>query len=255
MSEATAPGDFLRLAGFPVLRSTAEALSQRIVDAVERGTQTVLFFANTNFVVQCAPLRERILREPGIVIANDGIGLDIGAWLMHRRRFVENLNGTDFVPSLLARLQRPVYLVGAGPGVALRAAERLRTLHGVGVVGTCDGFDGIADPERLVAAINASGAEVVLVALGNPAQERWILDNRDRLDAKLLVGVGALFDFLAGDKSRAPDPIRRLRLEWLYRLYLEPRRLLRRYTLDVMRFLVLCTRDRVGVSPAHAARR
>lgn len=240
MNEVAARAELLPIAGFPVLRSTAGALSLRIFDALRRGEQAVLFFANTNFVVQCAPLRDRIITQRNVVIVNDGIGLDIGAWLLHRRRFLENLNGTDFIPPLLAQAKRRVFLLGARPGVALRAAEELRGRYGVTVVGACDGFEGLADPERVVAAINAAGAEVVLVALGNPAQERWILDHRDRLDAKLLVGVGALFDFLAGDKPRAPELVRRVRLEWLYRLALEPRRLLRRYTIDIARFLALC---------------
>jgi beta-1,4-glucosyltransferase len=92
----------------------------------------------------------------------------------------------------------------------------------------------------LVALINRSQAEVVLVALGNPMQEEWILVNRQALDAKVVVGVGALFDFWGGYKPRAPQLVQRLRLEWLYRLCLEPRRLLRRYTLDILMFLLLC---------------
>ena len=240
MSDVANRTECLPIAGFPVLRSTAGVLSLRVLEALRRDEQVVLFFANTNFVVQCAPLRERIVAQRNIVIANDGVGLDIGAWLVHRRRFLENLNGTDFIPPLLVQANRSVFLVGARPGVALRAADELRRRHRLTVVGACDGFDGIAEPERLIATINAAGAGVVLVALGNPVQERWILDHRDRLDAKLLIGVGALFDFLAGDKPRAPDLMRRMRLEWLYRLGLEPRRLLRRYTVDIARFVVLC---------------
>ncbi|MDT3670964.1 MAG: WecB/TagA/CpsF family glycosyltransferase [Aromatoleum sp.] len=239
----TSEVEMLPIAGFPVLRTTAGALSQRLLEALERGEQAVMFFANTNFIVQCTPLRERIVAAPNVVIANDGIGLDIGAWLVHRRRFVENLNGTDFIPALLAQAKRRVFLVGARPGVAARAADALRGLPGLTVAGSCDGFEGMSDPHRLVAQINASGAEVVLVALGNPGQERWILDHADRLDAKLLIGVGALFDFLAGDKPRAPALVRRLHLEWLYRLGLEPKRLARRYTVDIARFLLLCVVD------------
>lgn len=238
----------LPIAGFPVLLETAGTLARRVVCALDRGERVMLLFANTNFIVQCAPLRERLLREPGLLIANDGVGLDIGAWLVHRRRFVENLNGTDFVPPLLAQVRRRVFLVGGRPGVAARAAERLRAEYRLSVVGACDGYADVAEPEHLTRVINETGAEVVLVALGNPLQERWILDNRARLDAKLLVGVGALFDFLVGDVARAPEWVRRLRLEWLYRLSLEPRRLMRRYTVDIARFLALCIAARRGAA-------
>jgi len=229
----------LWIAGFPVLHTSAPELSARVLAALARGEQTLLFFANTNFIVQCAALR-RQMHGPDVLIANDGIGMELAARLFHRRRFIDNLNGTDFIPPLLAEAKRRVFLLGARPGVADLAAARLVEHYGVAVAGVRDGYAGTADPERLVGEINASGAEIVLVAFGNPLQEQWILRHRDRLDARLLVGVGALFDFLSGEKSRAPALVRRLRLEWLYRLGLEPRRLARRYTLDIVRFLLLC---------------
>lgn len=231
--------EILWLGGFPVRRGRAPDLLRRLLQALDRGEQTMLFFANTNFIVQCGALRRRMLGG-NVLIANDGVGLDLAARLVYGKGFVDNLNGTDFVPRLLAAARRPVYLVGARPGVAERAAARLRAEHGVEVAGICDGYTGTARPERLVAAINSSGAEIVLVAMGNPLQEQWILDHREDLGAHLLIGVGALLDFLAGDKPRAPQLIRRVRLEWLYRLCLEPRRLLRRYTVDIVRFLALC---------------
>jgi 2-beta-glucuronyltransferase len=244
--EATAPPAFLPIAGFPVLGYTQRQLTDRLVMQLARKEQTCLFFANTNFVLQCATLLEQ-LNRPGMLIANDGLGMDIAARLAHGRPFPENLNGTDFVPPLLARIRRPAFLVGGAPGVAERAGERLRTTCGVPVVGVCDGFTG-AWRWDLSHRINASGAEVVLVAMGNPQQEEWILSHRRFLEARLLIGVGALFDFLAGDKPRAPAVVRRIRLEWLYRLSLEPRRLLRRYTLDIIRFLARCWSHRgVGI--------
>jgi beta-1,4-glucosyltransferase len=74
------------------------------------------------------------------------------------------------------------------------------------------------------------------VAFGNPLQEKWILRHREALEVPLIFAVGALFDFLSGTASRAPQFIRRARLEWAYRLVQEPRRLFRRYTIDTLRF-------------------
>jgi beta-1,4-glucosyltransferase len=90
--------------------------------------------------------------------------------------------------------------------------------------------------------INASGADIVLVALGNPRQEEWIRQNMGALNANLLVSVGALLDFLSGGVRRAPMWVQKIRFEWLYRLAQEPQRLLRRYTVDIARFLYLCLR-------------
>src|SRR5690606_3804597 len=164
---------------------------------------------------------------------------DIATWLVHRQKFPENLNGTDFVPAYLhsVRDRGRVFLFGGKPDVAVRASRVLHHDFGVNVVGTCDGYDQGRNAAQVVAAINDAQANVVLVAMGNPAQEQWILANRDKINAPVLIGVGALLDFLAGDKPRAPKLIQQLRLEWLYRLCLEPARLLRRYTLDIAVFL------------------
>lgn len=232
----------LALGGFKLIRTTDQELKQQLQQRLEQGEQTALFFANTNFIVQCQGLQDDMAQ--GTLIINDGIGVDIGTWLVHRTRFPQNLNGTDFIPAFLHSIQQQgrVYLFGGKPGIALRAAQTLRTEFGVDVVGTSDGYSQGRDTHALVEQINNSGANVLLVAMGNPLQERWILEQRKHLKVKLLLGVGALVDFLAGDKPRAPDWIRSMRLEWLYRLCLEPARLARRYTLDIAVFLALCLR-------------
>ncbi|WP_411699812.1 WecB/TagA/CpsF family glycosyltransferase [Conyzicola sp.] len=237
--------DALVISRFDVLSTTPDRLAGRLLEAVDERRRVALFFANTNFVVQCRFL----LEAPGeveTVIVNDGLGMDVAAMLVHRRRFAHNLNGTDFTPFLFERAGRPlrVFLLGARPEILERAVEHARTTLGQNVVGSSDGFEGAADSAALGRRINAARPDVVLVAMGNPLQERWIVEHAPHLDASLFIGVGALFDFWAGGKSRAPDAFRRLRIEWLYRLGLEPRRLARRYTIDIAVFLRQCLRDR-----------
>jgi beta-1,4-glucosyltransferase len=234
----------LWLGGYRLHQTSSEALCAELLDALDTGHKRQVFFANTNFVVQCRPLRAR-LRAASVRVVNDGIGMDLAAALVHGRRFAENLNGTDFIPWLATRSQRPLrfFLLGARPGVALQAGRRLEQELGQQVVGTCDGYDGYAGAGAgLVDAINASGADVVLVAFGNPAQEAWILDHCDACDAPLMFGVGALLDFLSGDARRAPSWVRSLHLEWLFRLAHEPRRLFKRYSWDLARFFLICLR-------------
>lgn len=236
----------LPIGGLAVQALTYDTLVRRIQTAVDAGRQTSLFYVNSNLVNKCEPIRDA-LNGPDVILVNDGIAMDIASMLVHRRRFPENLNGTDFTPALLAdnarTSDRPwrVFLFGGKPGIAGRAADKLRESK-VQVVGASDGYN--RDNETLVRKMNESGADVVLVAMGNPLQEQWILEHRHKLNARLLVGVGALLDFLAGDKPRAPMTIRKLHLEWAYRLSLEPSRLLRRYTLDMLVFLTRCGRHR-----------
>ncbi len=237
-----ADNSYIPLGGFPLLKTTGEELLAELRNRFHHGQQTALFFANTNFIVQCQALRDEMTTDT--LIINDGVGIDIATWLIHRTRFPENLNGTDFTPELLHQLgsSAKVYLFGGKPGIAERAAQNLRTQN-IHVVGVSDGYGQARNQNQLRQTINDSGANVLLVAMGNPLQERWILEERKQLNATLLLGVGALLDFLAGDKPRAPDLIRKLRLEWFYRLCLEPGRLIRRYTIDIFRFLSLCLRE------------
>jgi beta-1,4-glucosyltransferase len=235
----------LAIGGFRVLSTTRERLAARLLEGLAQGRQHVLFFVNTNLVVKGRALLA-YQDDPGVLLVNDGIGLDIAARWQHGERFVSNLNGTDFTPYLLGAAPQPlrVFLVGGRPDIVRRAAAHVSDKLGGVVVGTCDGYGGVRDTPDLDAHINASGAQVVLVAMGNPIQEQWIIDHRGALDAKILLGVGALFDFWAGDKVRAPKLVQRLRLEWLYRLAQEPSRLLRRYTWDILVFLRECHKHR-----------
>jgi len=231
------------LGGFSILSITANALIQQLATALDTGEQHTLFFANTNFIVKCQSLQTQMLTHNTLII-NDGIGLDIATWLIHREKFPENLAGTDFIPQYFATVgnKARIFLFGAKPGIAIRAASALMENCEVNIVGTCDGYQQASDSKKLIAEMNAAKANIILVAMGNPAQEKWILENRHQLDAPVLVGVGALLDFLAGDKPRAPNLVRKLRLEWFYRLCLEPTRLMRRYTIDILVFLTLCLR-------------
>lgn len=170
----------------------------------------------------------------------DGSGLQIAA-RMHGARFVENLNGTDlFLPLCEAAAARgmSVYFLGSQEGVAAAAAARACELvPGLRIAGTRNGYFSNADDGDVIAAINASGAGIVLVAMGVPTQDVWIARNRHRLAASLVLGVGAQFDFWSGRVQRAPMLLRKLGCEWCWRLLLEPRRLAKRYLIGNFRFM------------------
>lgn len=142
----------------------------------------------------------------------------------------------------------PVYLYGGRSAEALALLEsRLRERHpGLRIAGSfMPPFRDLtaAEEQDVVRDIDASGARVVWVGIGQPKQERWMLGMRPRLSAPLLVGVGAAFDFHAGLVSQAPRWMQRSGLEWLYRLSREPRRLWRRYARYNPRFLAAFARQ------------
>ncbi len=230
------------LAGYPICSTTAVSLNSYLQLRLDASKKTALLFANTNFVLKCLALRSW-LSNSDIVLVNDGIGLDLAAFLLYRQRYTENLNGTDFVPYFLGNCTVPkrVFLLGAKPGVAEKAGVVIEEIYHHVVAGSLNGYEKM-ETSYVLKKINASCPDIVLIAMGNPLQEEWIRDNMHALDAPMFVGVGALFDFLSGGVARAPLWVQRIRCEWLFRLCQEPRRLIRRYTLDIVVFLVVCLR-------------
>lgn len=228
--------------GVPFTLLSFEQAVGRIETILRRPGPTihvVLANAHTlNLATDDAPYGD-VLAQAELVL-RDGVGVELAARLAGARPG-HNFVGTDFVPALLrvlgARAEGvSVYLLGGRDGVALEAAHRLRRqIRGLRVVGVGAGF---GDLDAAVARIRAASPDVLLVALGNPLQEEWIHRHRDELGAGTAIGVGALFDYLAGRVSRAPKWVLRLRGEWFFRLIHEPRRLWRRYVVGNPRFLV-----------------
>ncbi|MFA6593990.1 MAG: WecB/TagA/CpsF family glycosyltransferase [Candidatus Buchananbacteria bacterium] len=159
----------------------------------------------------------------------DGFGLVLAARLFHRRR-LPRVTGADLSGNLLkGKLpSAKIYLLGGAPGVA----EAIRTKFVFnGIVGAEDGgkinADGkiLEDNGAVIARINSSGANILLVAFGQVKQETWIAENLPWLPGiKVAIGVGGTFDFLTGRVPRAPEWMRSIGLEWLYRLIKEPKR-------------------------------
>jgi beta-1,4-glucosyltransferase len=197
-------------------------------------------FANTNLVNCCFADRSLAEKLRNFLVLNDGIGLTIASYLTVGRGFRENLNGTDFTPALLEALPSTtrVYLLGSRPPAVKKAAAKFERDRAVTVVGYCDGYSLGERKDTILQEIDALAPDILLVALGNPLQESWIAEHGPKLRVPVLIGVGALFDFESGESIRASLFVRKMRLEWLFRLLSEPRRLGRRYTIDIAYFVI-----------------
>jgi exopolysaccharide biosynthesis WecB/TagA/CpsF family protein len=174
------------------------------------------------------------------VILPDGIGVDIASKLLYGAPFPSNLNGTDFIPAFLKASTRPltVGLIGATRRNADEAARKLAALaeqHSFAVIH--DGYFAPKDEPEILERIRILRPDILLVAMGVPRQELWIARNLTKQHCILPIAVGALLDFLSGSVPRAPGWMRTLRLEWLFRLIIEPRRLWRRYIVGNPLFL------------------
>ncbi len=194
--------------------------------AIEGPGRRTLYFANAHTLNHAAASIDyrRILNDADLLLG-DGTGVRWAA-RFQGRRVKANLNGTDLLPAFLrATRGGRLYLLGATPRVVARAATVVvRRFPGWTVVGHHHGYLDAGMTEAVITAINAAAPHLLLVAMGNPLQERWIDANRARLDVNLCAGVGGLFAYLCGEYRRAPAPMRRLGLEWLGVMVLQPRK-------------------------------
>ncbi|MBY0561601.1 MAG: WecB/TagA/CpsF family glycosyltransferase [Hyphomicrobium sp.] len=226
--------------------SKSEALDV-IVDGLRTSRSMNVAFANANLLMKARrdPLLQRQL--DGMLVLNDGVGVDIASRILYGKGFPENLNGSDLTPELLKRLpkQTPVFLYGSRPAVVCRAAEILRQKYQSEICGVCDGY--CDNPDVAVDAIKRAHAKVVLVALGNPKQEQWMSEKNSACGV-LALGVGGYLDVETGRVNRPPRWLRNLKCEWVFRITQEPSRLWRRYTIEVVYFLAAVVLDRITVS-------
>lgn len=181
------------------------------------------------------------------VVFCDGQGLRLGAALLGRP-LPERFTPPDWVGRLAALCAsggHRVFLLGGRPGVAEAAAGRLRAAHpGLYVAAHHGYFHGSpADERAALEAVRAFQPDLLLVGMGMPLQERWVAERRAQIAAPVVMTVGALFDYLAGAVPRGPRWMTDNGLEWLCRLWYEPRRLWQRYLLGNPRFGLLVARQ------------
>ena len=191
---------------------------------------------------------QEVYAGAGLVLA-DGAPVVLASRLL-KKALPERVAGSDLVPALFEAASQKsdsstqplrVFLLGAGPGVADRAAKVIHERWaGVEVVGTLSppiGFEhDDAENERILQAVAGCQPDLVLIGLGAPKQELWIGRHADRLQAKAALCIGATIDFIAGEKSRSPRWMQKLGLEWLHRVLTEPKRLAKRYARDAWVF-------------------
>ena len=173
----------------------------------------------------------------------DGAGL---LWAAKRlgQPLSERVPGSELVHHIAARAAKAgwrLFLLGAAPGVAAECAAIWQAQYpALQIAGTYSGSPALEENDDIVAMINASSADILLVAYGAPKQDKWIARNRDTLTTvRVAAGIGGSFDFVVGKSTRAPRWVQNLNLEWLHRLILEPWRLPRMLTIPQFVFAIL----------------
>jgi N-acetylglucosaminyldiphosphoundecaprenol N-acetyl-beta-D-mannosaminyltransferase len=242
------------LFGFELDAVTMGEAVERIVGWIDDGQRNCRFVVTPNVdhaVIYQGHASLRQAYEHASLVLADGFPIVLAARLLGRH-VPQRVAGSDLVPALFdAAAKRgglSVFLLGAAPGVAQRAAEKMAARWpAVRVVGTYSpplGFErDDRQNEMILEQIAAARPDVLIVGLGAPKQELWVDAHRDRIDAATALCVGATIDFLSEEKRRAPRWMRRCGLEWAHRVASEPRRLLRRYVRDACVFPRLVWRE------------
>jgi exopolysaccharide biosynthesis WecB/TagA/CpsF family protein len=229
------------LLGFSLLSSSLGGAARLICDRAEDHIPTSVNFINAHCVNVASkdPIYGRALRRSDFLLP-DGSGVRLAA-AISGVSYEGNLNGTDLFPRLCAEAARrglAFYFLGGHSGVAATAAAEMARRHpGLKIAGARDGYFPEAQESEVIAEINASGADILMVGMGVPRQEIWLDRNRETLAPAVTMGVGGLFDYYSGRIPRAPVAVRRVGCEWIWRLYQEPARLARCYLVGNFSFL------------------
>lgn len=174
----------------------------------------------------------------------DGIGV-IYASKLQKGQIKSRITGIDCMEMLCeesALKGYKIFLYGAKKEAINEAKKKLEEKYNhIKIVGAMDGYE--KDNEKIIKAVNKSKADIIFVALGSPKQENWIIDNKDKVCAKIFQGVGGSFDVISGNIKRAPKWMQNMGLEWLYRLIKEPKRIFRQIKLIKFLGLVVFRRN------------
>ena len=222
----------IKILGVPVHPMTMQEAVTALEERMQADMQTFVVTANAEIIMMCqedAGYNQIISHEAELVLP-DGAG---AVWAGRHLGYnvPERVAGFDLYNKLLALSAKKgykAYFFGGSPGIAEAAKAKSEELYpGVQIVGCHNGYFTDADVTAIIDAINKSGAEMLFVALGAPKQEKWILEHRNELKPRILMGIGGSFDVLAGKMERAPKWMQDASLEWAFRLYKQPSRFMR----------------------------
>jgi N-acetylglucosaminyldiphosphoundecaprenol N-acetyl-beta-D-mannosaminyltransferase len=220
-------------------------------EKIEKNEQYIIYTPNTEFIMMCQKDEEflNLMNESDINIP-DGIGL-IYAGKIKKHPLKEKVGGYDLSVNLLKMANDKglkLYVVGGKPGVAEAAMENVREKYpGIKIVGAQHGYfkgthlgkKGHEEELAVIEDINKHQPHILFVGFGAKKQELWIENNKDLINANVIIGNGGTLDGLAGIVKRAPDIFIKLGLEWLYRLMKEPKRIKRQIVLPVFMLKVI----------------
>lgn len=246
VARTNAPRNLVRILGLPVDRLTMASALDTIKGFLSEDRPHLVVTADAAGMVETFNDPElRAIYESADLVTPDSIGV---IWAAKRMGgpIQERVSGVDLV-SELCKLSGDkgfrIYLLGAEPGIADLAAERLRLMHpGCNIVGSRHGYFPAESDKVVAQEVAEFKPDILFVAMGIPRQEKFIRSTQDIIGAKVAMGVGGSFDVFSGKAKRAPKLVQALKLEWLWRTVLNPSKFKKAKNLPLFAWRVLRTK-------------
>lgn len=240
----------VNLFGIKINNITMGEAIQNIDEMIQKNRKGYIVTPNVDHVVKLQKDDEfRKVYSKASLVLTDGMPIVWGSRLTGNR-IVERVAGSDLMPELCRyawESGKRIFILGAGPGIAAKAAEKLKERFKGIMIDTYSpsyGFEkNKEENDNIIFMINEVKPDILFVGVGAPKQEKWLYNNLDKLDVKIGLGIGASIDFIAGNIKRAPRWMQKCGLEWFYRFISDPGRLFKRYFIEDMAFIPLVMKE------------
>lgn len=235
--------DTIHVLNVPITNINMKKANEIILTWLSEDKTKIIFTPNPEMIMTAQKDKKfrKAIRFADMVVP-DGIGV-VWASKYSETKLSERVAGYDLVQTLfreLAYTDKTVYFLGAAPNVANRAANKMRKKYkGLKIIGTHHGYFKPEEETIIIDEIQKLKPDLLLVGLGVPKGEKWLYENRDKINSKVCISVGGSFDGMAGNVKRAPIIFQKYGLEWFYRLIRQPTRIKRMIQLPIFAVKVI----------------
>ncbi len=242
--------------GTPISPLKSHEINDLILEIVQANQRKLILNANAHSLnlAYTIPWLQRFLNRDDVIVHCDGFGVSLAArWLSGQKLY--RVTYAEYIWELArfaAKNRLRMFFLGAQPGVAEQAALALVTQYPhLQIVGCQHGYfqkdRQHSENQEVLNLIQSTAPDILLVGFGMPLQEHWLMENWEQLNVPVALAVGAAFDYTAGKLRRAPHWLTDNGLEWLGRLFIEPKRLWRRYLLGNPLFAYRVLKQKLGI--------
>jgi N-acetylglucosaminyldiphosphoundecaprenol N-acetyl-beta-D-mannosaminyltransferase len=248
----------VRMLDMKIHKVNVSQLLCRIISTIKENKKLKIFYLNVHaFCVGFKNIHFKQIIDKGDIVFCDGFGVKLGAKILGLS-LGERMTPPDWIDELCVKLSEnnfSIFLLGDEPGVAEKCAKKLLERNSsLKITGSHHGFfnkEGVEN-EKIIQLINFAKPDVILIGFGMPLQEKWVVENFEKLQTPVFITVGALFRWYAGVEKRGPRLFTNHGLEWLWRLFVQPRKVWKRYVIELPYFFGIVLKKKFSLRTNNA---